>query len=84
TPRKGPKAQASQGTDHGTAGPVFVAGAPVKRGFYGEKPSLTDLDHGDLKYNSDFRDIYHELLVRTLGADPAPSVGNGRVSLGFL
>jgi hypothetical protein len=52
-------------------------------GFYGEEPRLTDLDHGDLKYNSDFR-IYHALLVRTLGADPAPSVGTGRVSLGFL
>ncbi|MDT5223169.1 MAG: hypothetical protein QOG19_576 [Mycobacterium sp.] len=77
-------ANASQGTDHGTAGPVFIAGAPVKGGFYGEEPSLTDLDHGDLKYTSDFRDIYRELLVRTLGTDPAPAVGNGRVNLGFL
>jgi uncharacterized protein (DUF1501 family) len=29
-------ANASAGTDHGTAGPVFVAGVPVKGGFYGE------------------------------------------------
>ncbi|MDP7704188.1 DUF1501 domain-containing protein [Mycobacterium sp. TY815] len=77
-------ANASQGTDHGTAGPVFVAGVPVKGGFYGEEPSLTDLDHGDLKYRTDFRDIYHELLVRTLGTDPVPAVGAGRTSLGFL
>ncbi|KQH76644.1 hypothetical protein AO501_31600 [Mycobacterium gordonae] len=77
-------ANASQGTDHGTAGPVFVAGVPVKGGFYGEEPSLTDLDHGDLKYTTDFRDIYHELLVRTLRTDPTPSVGAGRSSLGFL
>lgn len=77
-------ANASQGTDHGTAGPVFVAGAPVKGGFYGEEPSLTDLDHGDLKYTTDFRDIYHELLIRTLRTDPTPSVGAGRSSLGFL
>jgi uncharacterized protein (DUF1501 family) len=42
------RANASQGTDHGTAGPVFVAGAPVKGGFYGEEPSLTNLDNGDL------------------------------------
>jgi len=41
-------ANASQGTDHGTAGPVFVAGAPVKGGLYGDDPSLTDLDDGDL------------------------------------
>jgi uncharacterized protein (DUF1501 family) len=77
-------ANASQGTDHGTAGPVFVAGAPVKGGFYGEEPSLTDLDNGDLKYTTDFRDVYHELLARIVGADPTPSVGPGRNSLGFL
>lgn len=78
------RANASQGTDHGTAGPVFVAGAPVRGGFYGDEPSLTDLDNGDLKYTTDFRDVYHELLARTVGTDPAPSVGAGRKSLGFL
>jgi len=77
-------ANASEGTDHGTAGPVFIAGVPVKGGFYGAEPSLTDLDHGDLKYTSDFRDIYYELLSRTVGTDPTPSVGTGRNSLGFL
>lgn len=78
------RANASQGTDHGTAGPVFVAGEPVKGGFYGEEPSLTDLDNGDLKYTIDFRDVYHELMARTVGTDPTPSVGAGRKSLGFL
>jgi uncharacterized protein (DUF1501 family) len=77
-------ANASQGTDHGTAGPVFVAGAPVKGGFYGEEPSLTDLDHGDLKPTTDFRDVYYEVLSKTLHTDPTPSVGAGRRSLGFL
>jgi uncharacterized protein (DUF1501 family) len=46
-------ANASQGTDHGTAGPVLIAGQPVKGGFYGEQPSLTDLDDGDLKGTMD-------------------------------
>jgi len=78
------RANASQGTDHGTAGPIFVAGAPVKGGFYGEEPSLTDLDNGDLKYHTDFRDVYYELMTRTVGTDPTPSVGTGRTSLGFL
>ncbi len=77
-------ANASEGTDHGTAGPVFVAGGPVKGGFYGEEPSLTDLDRGDLKFSTDFRDIYYELLSRTVGTDPTPSVGTGRIGLGFL
>jgi uncharacterized protein (DUF1501 family) len=78
------KANASQGTDHGTAGPVFIAGAPVKGGFYGEEPSLTDLDNGDLKPTTDFRDVYYELLSKTVQTDPTPSVGSGRRSLGFL
>ena len=77
-------ANASAGTDHGTAGPVLLAGAPVKGGFYGDEPSLTDLDNGDLKATTDFRDIYHELLARGLGTDPTPSVGAGRRDLGFL
>ena len=63
-------ANASDGTDHGTAGPVFLAGAPVRGGFYGEQPSLTDLDDGDLKPTTDFRDIYATLLAGVLGADP--------------
>ena len=78
------RANASQGTDHGTAGPVFVAGAPVKGGFYGDEPSLTDLDNGDLKPTNDFRDVYYELLAKTVQTDPTPSVGAGRESLGFL
>jgi uncharacterized protein (DUF1501 family) len=78
------KANASQGTDHGTAGPLFVAGTPVKGGFYGDEPSLTDLNNGDLKVTTDFRDVYCELLSKTLQTDPTPSVGAGRRSLGFL
>ena len=78
------RANASQGTDHGTAGPVFVAGVPVKGGFYGEEPSLTDLDNGDLKFTTDFRDVYYGLLTRTVGTDPTPSVGAGRTGVGFL
>ncbi|MGB5113371.1 MAG: DUF1501 domain-containing protein, partial [Mycobacterium sp.] len=77
-------ANASQGTDHGTAGPVLIAGAPVKGGFYGEEPSLVDLDDGDLKGSVDFRDIYYELLAHLLVTDPEPSVGSGRRELGFL
>jgi uncharacterized protein (DUF1501 family) len=77
-------ANASQGTDHGTAGPVLVVGSPVKGGFYGDQPSLTDLDDGDLKVNTDFRDVYHTLLTHTVSTDPTPSVGTGRSDLGFL
>jgi uncharacterized protein (DUF1501 family) len=77
-------ANTSQGTDHGAAGPVFLMGAPVKGGFYGDEPSLTDLADGDLKTTTDFRDVYHELLTKTLRTDPVPSVGSGRRDVGFL
>ena len=78
-------ANASQGTDHGTAAPVFVMGAPVRGGFFGEQPSLTDLDHGDLKGNVDFRIVYAELMQKVLAADPAQILGvvPGK-ALGFL
>lgn len=77
-------ANASQGTDHGTSGPVLVLGRSVKGGFYGDPPSLTDLDEGDLKTTTDFRDVYSELLAKGLHTDPEPSVGPGRRTLGFL
>jgi len=77
-------ANASLGTDHGTAGPVFIAGAPVRGGFYGDEPSLTDLDDGDLKVTTDFRDVYSEVLMYGLGTDAEPIVGAGRRQLGFL
>jgi uncharacterized protein (DUF1501 family) len=78
------RANSAQGTDHGAAGPTFIMGTPVKGGFYGDEPSLTDLNDGDLKSTTDFRDIYHELLSGTLQTDPTPSVGPGRRALGFL
>ncbi|MET8850761.1 DUF1501 domain-containing protein [Amycolatopsis sp. NPDC004625] len=62
-------ANASQGTDHGTAGPVFVLGSKVKGGFHGAEPSLTDLDDGDLKLSTDFRDVYASLVEDVLGTD---------------
>jgi uncharacterized protein (DUF1501 family) len=77
-------ANASQGTDHGTAGPVLVAGLPVKGGFYGEQPSLTDLDNGDLKVTTDFRAVYAEVLATVLGTDPARVLGADRPHLGIL
>ncbi|XVU22979.1 DUF1501 domain-containing protein [Actinoplanes sp. CA-054009] len=63
-------ANASDGTDHGTASDVFLMGDGVHGGLHGEPPSLTDLDDGDLKYTVDFRDVYAALLAGVLGADP--------------
>jgi len=60
---------ASQGTDHGTAAPMFFYGPMVKRGVLNEHPSLTDLDSGDLKYTTDFRSVYSGVLEQWLAAD---------------
>jgi uncharacterized protein (DUF1501 family) len=59
----------SAGTDHGTAGPVFLLGEKVKGGLVGETPSLADLDpvHGDVKVGIDFRRVYATVLEKWLG-----------------
>ncbi len=64
------QANGSDGTDHGTAGPMFVLGRGVKGGFHGAEPSLTDLDAGDLRASTDFRSVYATMLDQVLGADP--------------
>ncbi len=60
---------ASQGTDHGTAAPMFLFGPMVRPGVVGNHPSLTDLDDGDLKYKIDFRAVYAGILEGWLKAD---------------
>src|SRR5262249_20889925 len=50
---------ASSGTDHGTAGPVFVAGTRVRGGLHGAAPDLGALDaEGDPASTVDFRRLY--------------------------
>ncbi|MSQ09947.1 MAG: DUF1501 domain-containing protein [Dehalococcoidia bacterium] len=68
---------ANNGTDHGTAGPMFLLGGNVQSGLYGQAPSLTDLDNGNLKYTVDFRSVYATVLEQWLGA-PADEVLGAR------
>ncbi len=67
---------ASSGTDHGTAGPMFVIGPSVQPGLAGTHPSLTDLDSGDLKFGVDFRAVYQELLAKWMGAPTKQVLGS--------
>ncbi len=60
---------ASGGTDHGTAAPMFLVGPMVRPGVIGNHPSLSDLDDGDLKYKIDFRSVYAGILEDWLSAD---------------
>ena len=69
---------ASNGTDHGTANNVFIAGGALqKKGILNDAPDLVNLDQGDLRYQVDFRSIYATILKDWLGADDTAILGNG-------
>ncbi len=71
-----PKENASGGTDHGTASPMFVIGDGVRGGLYGAAPKLASLDTaGNLKYEVDFRAVYQEILDTHLGVDGREVLG---------
>lgn len=71
------KENASFGTDHGVASPMFIAANKLKGGFYSQHPSLTDLDEGDLKMTTDFRRVYATMMKEWLGYDDANAVLKG-------
>ncbi|HEY3333366.1 MAG TPA: DUF1501 domain-containing protein [Capsulimonadaceae bacterium] len=75
---------AGLGTDHGTASEMFVVGGGVKGGLYGRYPSLTDLDQGDLKFNTDFRSVYATALDRWMGTDSERVLGKRYDALEFI
>lgn len=55
---------ASGGTDHGTAAPLFILGGGVKGGVRGSTPRLDDLDEeGDVKMSVDHRAVLGGLAV---------------------
>jgi uncharacterized protein (DUF1501 family) len=75
----------SQGTDHGTAAPMFILGNGITRGIFGEPPSLTSLDsNGNLKYTIDFRSVYATVLDRWMGASSQDVLGGSFGSQNFL
>ncbi len=78
------KENASLGTDHGAASQIFVASGAAKGGVFGDHPSLTDLDEGDLKFATDFRSVYATLLDRWLEIPAATVLGGEFEKLAFL
>jgi uncharacterized protein (DUF1501 family) len=67
----------SQGTDHGTAGPAFIIGQPVKGGQYGKVPSLTELNRGNLVYTTDFRRVYATAINKWMGYEDPSTILKG-------
>lgn len=68
---------ASRGTDHGEASPLFLIGGGVKGGIYGAYPDLSQTNMGNLKFATDFRSVYATVLERWLGR-PSEAILQGR------
>ena len=63
---------ASRGTDHGEASPLFLIGGGVKGGMYGQYPDLGRLNMGNLAFTTDFRSVYATVLEKWLGRASSP------------
>lgn len=68
---------ANLGTDHGTAGPCFIAGQAVRGGFYGAMPDLTALDDGNMRFTTDFRRVYATMAASWMGCENPAAVLKG-------
>ncbi len=67
----------SRGTDHGSGAPMFLIGGRVKSGVVGAHPSLTELDDGNLRHHTDFRNVYAAVLDGWLGVPSRQVLGPG-------
>lgn len=65
---------ASLGTDHGAAAPMFFAGPKLPNLLVGEHPSLSDLVDGDLRFGIDFRAVYASVIEDWLGTSSLKSL----------
>jgi len=77
---------ASGGTDHGAAAPMFLVGGKIKAGLLGAEPSLDpkDLKDGDIQFNTDFRSVYATILQDWLKTNPLPILGRAFPTLPVL
>jgi uncharacterized protein (DUF1501 family) len=71
------KENGSKGTDHGSGAPMFLVGGKVKAGAVGTHPSLQELEDGNLKFSTDFRQVYAAILDKWLGVPSKDIVGTG-------
>jgi uncharacterized protein (DUF1501 family) len=69
------KENGSRGTDHGSGAPMLLVGGKVKSGLVGAHPSLTELEMGNLKHHTDFRQLYATVLEKWLGVSSKEVVG---------
>lgn len=73
-----PRQNNSNGTDHGTVAPHFIAGGAVRGGWHGQAPDLGQLDASqNLSYTTDFRQLYATVAQDWWGVN-AQDVVRGR------
>jgi uncharacterized protein (DUF1501 family) len=73
----------SQGTDHGSASVMMAIGGRVNGGFYGTAPNLNldprnptlENNAADVRYETDFRSVYAQVLDSWLGTDSVKLLG---------
>ena len=75
---------ASRGTDHGEASPLFLIGGGVKGGIYGAYPDLVNTNIGNVKFDTDFRSVYATVLERWLGRPSAPILQGQFATIGAI
>mgnify|MGYP006278117819 CR=1 FL=1 len=61
-----PAENGSNGTDHGTAAPLFVIGDGLKGTLFGTAPDLNIEKNKDLTFSTDFRSVYATVLDQWL------------------
>ena len=67
----------SQGTDHGSATPMFLVGNGVKAGVHGHHPSYEFFNpQGHFIPSHDFRSVYAAILDKWLGTPSQPILGD--------
>lgn len=79
-----PAENASKGTDHGTAAPLFLAGGAVRGGIIGTQPALDTLQNDDLVHTMDFRQVYAALLQTLWQIPPEKIFGKPIAPIGTL
>jgi len=80
-----PAENSSNGTDHGTAAPLFVMGSKLNQSLLGTAPDLDLPERArDLQHTTDFRSVYATLIDRWLEADADAVLGRKFERLDFI
>jgi len=75
---------ASRGTDHGVAAPMFVISPQCQPGIRGGEPDLEHLLAGDIPHHVDFRSVYADILDNWLNVNHRKVLGRQFTSAGVF